>query len=269
MTASTLSSPKAANAAVVSSSSPPQSKQRADKLLVSLGIADTRARAHALIVAGVVVEVGSDRRIDKPGMLLSADTQLRLKEQPLPYVSRGGLKLAAALAHARLEVTDAVCLDVGASTGGFTDCLLQAGARRVYAVDVGYNQLAWSLRQDPRVVVLERCNIRTAPADLIAETCEIVVMDVSFISLRLVLPPALRYAKSNATVVALVKPQFEVGRQHIGKHGVVKDTHAQQQALADIVAAATDLGLRDLETLESPILGAKGNREFLLIGHTP
>ena len=242
------------------------SKLRADRLLVAQGLADTRTRAQALIVAGAVVAVGTDARIDKPGMMLSPATQLRLKEQPLPYVSRGGLKLSAALKHADVDVSGKVCLDVGSSTGGFTDCLLQAGAARVYAVDVGYNQLVWSLRQDPRVVVHERCNIRTAPASLIEEPCDVLVMDVSFISLRLVLPPALRYAKTDAVVVALVKPQFEVGLKDVGKGGIVKDPAAQHRALQDIVEVATALGINDVRTLPSPILGAKGNREFLLVG---
>ncbi len=234
--------------------------------MVAQGLADSRTRAQALIVAGAVVQMGTDARIDKPGMLLPMGTPLRLKEQPLPYVSRGGLKLAAALQHAQLDVTGAVCLDVGASTGGFTDCLLQAGAAKVYALDVGNNQLAWSLRQDPRVIVHERCNIRTAPASLIEEPCDVLVMDVSFISLRLVLPPALRYAKTDAVVVALVKPQFEVGLKDVGKGGIVKDPAAQHRALQDIVEVATASGIGDVRTLASPILGAKGNREFLLVG---
>lgn len=242
-----------------------ETKRRADVLLVEQGLAETRTRAQALILAGAVVDAHA-QRIDKPGAMLASSTVLRLKEQPLPYVSRGGLKLAAALQRFEVAVQGAICLDVGASTGGFTDCLLQAGAAKVYALDVGYGQLAWSLRQDPRVVVLERCNIRSAPDTLIAEPCGLMVIDVSFISLRLVLPPALRFTSADAQVVALVKPQFEVGRADIGKGGIVRDAQARQRALDEIYAEMGALGLGDLQSMESPIVGAKGNHEFLLSG---
>ena len=234
-------------------------------LLVEQGLAPTRNRAQALIIAGAVVGAG-DVRIDKPGMLLAADNLLRLKDQPLPYVSRGGLKLAAALQQFAVDVRDAICLDVGASTGGFTDCLLQNGARQVFAVDVGYGQLAWSLRQDARVVVLERCNIRTAPDTLLPAPASIVVFDVSFISLRLVLAPALRFCTADAMVIALVKPQFEVGQADVGKGGIVRDAAARQRALIQAQDTLTALGVGPLQSMDSPIQGAKGNHEFLLCG---
>lgn len=242
---------------------------RADKLVVDQGLAPTRSRAQALILAGVVKGEG-DRRIDKPGELIAPDVQLHLKGDVLPYVSRGGLKLQGALDHFHIDPTDAVCLDVGASTGGFTDCLLQRGARKVYALDVGYGQLAWSIRQDPRVVVIERTNIRSlvrgdaaCPVD---SACDVIVFDVSFISLRLVLPPALQFAASPCRIIALVKPQFEVGRADIGKGGIVRDAAARQRALDEAVAECQALGLVDIQTMVSPIEGAKGNQEFLLTG---
>ncbi len=243
-------------------------RRRADLLVVEHGLAQSRARAQALILAGVVL-AGDAQRVDKPGQLLDEDTELRLRGEPLPYVSRGGLKLQAALDAFQLQVTGCTCLDVGASTGGFTDCLLQRGARRVYAVDVGYGQLAWSLRQDPRVVVIERANIRTLAAEMIPEPCGIVAIDVSFISLRLVLPKAMSFAAPGAPVVALIKPQFEVGRGAVGKGGVVRDDAARNAAVEKIVAACGELGLRHLATIESPIRGAKGNVEYLLHGVCP
>jgi 23S rRNA (cytidine1920-2'-O)/16S rRNA (cytidine1409-2'-O)-methyltransferase len=174
--------------------------------------------------------------------------------------------LAAALSHFHVDVAGQTCLDVGASTGGFTDCLLQQGASRVYALDVGYGQIAWKLRQDPRVVVIERCNIRHATAEQVPELCGVIVFDVSFISLRLVIAPALQFAAPNAQIVALVKPQFEVGRDAVGKGGIVRDEEARDAALAQIKQEFTALGLIDLAAIDSPILGAKGNHEFLIVG---
>ena len=241
--------------------------KRADLLVVEQGLALSRARAQALIIAGAVVVMGEDRRVDKPGQLLGEATELRLKDQPIPYVSRGGLKLAAALQRFAIGAQDCTCLDVGASTGGFTDCLLQNGARKVYALDVGHNQLAWSMRQDPRVVVIERCNIRLAEDRVVPEPCHIIVIDVSFISLRLVLPKVLRFASPGARLVALVKPQFEVGPQALGKHGVVREAEVRQRALDDMLNFAQTLGLLNLGSMPSPIVGAKGNHEFLLSAH--
>jgi 23S rRNA (cytidine1920-2'-O)/16S rRNA (cytidine1409-2'-O)-methyltransferase len=238
------------------------SKVRADKLLVDTGIAATRARAQALILAGVVL--ANEHRVEKPSELLSLDCALRLKEEPLPYVSRGGLKLKGALDHFGVDVTGAVCLDMGASTGGFTDCLLQAGARKVYAVDVGYGQLAWSLRQNSNVVVIERTNIRNIAPHLIPDVVDVIVCDVSFISLTLVLPSGLQFARPGATLLALIKPQFEVGRALVGKGGIVKDEEAKQQAVKKICSFVEERGLKSIQVMSSPILGAKGNQEFLL-----
>lgn len=237
---------------------------RADLAVVAQGLAPSRARAQALILAGAVVDATSGARVDKPGAQVLLAAPLRLKDQPLPYVSRGGLKLAGALQGFDLDVTGLRCLDVGASTGGFTDCLLQHGAAHVVAVDVGYGQLAWSLRQDPRVTVCERSNIRTLPDDALGAPCELMVVDVSFISLKLVLPAALRFMARPSRVVALVKPQFEVGRAAIGKGGLVRSAEAREQALADVRAAAEELGLTQVRTMASPITGAKGNHEYLL-----
>ena len=242
-------------------------RARADVLVVAQGLADSAARAQALILAGQVIGAG-DRRIDKPGELLDTNSILRLKDAPHPYVSRGGLKLHAALEGFKINVRDVVCMDVGASTGGFTDCLLQHGARRVYAVDVGYGQLAWALRQDPRVVVCERANIRHLSRTVIAELCHVIVLDVSFMSLTLALPSAMPFAASQAVVVALVKPQFEVDKEQVGEGGIVRDAAAQQNALAAIEQTCTTLGLQNIRTMVSPVLGAKGNREFLLTAST-
>lgn len=238
---------------------------RADVLLVERGLAPTRTRAQALILAGAVFSEG-DQRVDKPGLLLASDAALRVGQDPNPYVSRGGLKMAAALREFAIDVTGCVALDVGASTGGFTDCLLQHGAAKVFALDVGYGQLAWQLRQDPRVVVIERCNIRTADASHVPQCCDVIVFDVSFISLRLVLAPALRFAKAGAKLIALVKPQFEVGIDDIGKGGIVRDDAARHRVLADVRNIMEELGLEDIRTMDSPILGAKGNHEFLIAG---
>ena len=240
-------------------------RRRADLLVVEQGLALSRARAQALILAGVVLGQG-EQRVEKPGQLLDEGVSLTLKGQPLKYVSRGGLKLEAALSQFTVDVSDRVCLDVGASTGGFTDCLLQHGAKRVYAVDVGYGQLAWQLRQDPRVVVIERSNIRTLEPSAISELCQLVVIDVSFISLKLVVPRALVWAAPEARLVALVKPQFEVGRREVGKRGVVRDPAARQRVLQEVVAMVESQGIVDVATMVSPLLGAEGNEEFLLSG---
>lgn len=246
-------------------------KQRADILVVEQGLAETRSRAQALILAGAIVGVTmsaksarAERRIDKPGEMLPADTVVRLKGEPLKYVSRGGLKLEAALKRFTVDVRGRVCLDIGASTGGFTDCLLQYGARRVYAVDVGYNQLAWQLRHDPRVVVIERANIRTLDVAQVPEPVNIVVIDVSFISLGLVVPHALRFCDTTSELVALVKPQFEVGKAQVGKGGIVRDVAARDRALCEVQHMIASHGYHAIRPMDSPILGAKGNHEFLL-----
>lgn len=243
-------------------------KRRADVLVVEQGLAPTRTRAQALILAGAIL-TAEGHRIDKPGELLVDTVELQRKGEPIPYVSRGGLKLAAALDHFALSVTGAVALDVGASTGGFTDCLLQRGAARVFAVDVGYGQLAWSLRQDPRVTCIERANVRELDAARIDEPCTVVVIDVSFISLELVAPAVLRLAAPGARWVCLVKPQFEVGRSGVGKGGIVRDETLRLAALERISAFFEVLGFCDVRSMDSPIVGAKGNREYLLTARAP
>jgi len=240
----------------------PVKKDRLDKLLVERGLVPSRERARALILAGKVVV--DDHAVDKAGAQVAADAAIRLKGEDIPYVSRGGLKLEKALDEFALEVTGRVALDVGASTGGFTDCLLQRGAARVYAVDVGYGQLAWKLREDPRVMNLERTNIRELTADRLGERPSLAVIDASFISLDKVLPSTLDLLTADAEVVALIKPQFEVGRGEVGKGGVVRDTRKHAQVVEKVTETARTLGCRVLGVTESPILGPKGNREFLI-----
>ena len=225
-------------------------------------LAASRQRARALIMAGMVRVAG--RLEDKPGIQVPADIEITLHGQDHPFVSRGGLKLAAALAAVPVNVDGLVCLDVGASTGGFTDCLLQHGARKVYAVDVGYGQLAWKLRQDPRVEPIERTNIRHLADDALPEPVDLVTIDTSFISLRIVVPAALRFLRPAGRMLALIKPQFEVGRGQVGKGGVVRDPAQHQAVIDELSAFFTRLGLTVETVLPSPILGPKGNREFII-----
>jgi 23S rRNA (cytidine1920-2'-O)/16S rRNA (cytidine1409-2'-O)-methyltransferase len=240
-------------------------KIRLDLLLVERGLTPSRERARALILAGHVLVNGTP--VSKVGALVSTESAVILKSPDQPYVSRGGLKLAAALTSFNIDVTGQVALDVGASTGGFTDCLLQHGAARVYCVDVGYGQLAWRLRQDPRVIVLERTNIRYLPREAIPEEMDLAVADVSFISLKLVLPQILQFLRPDGLIIALVKPQFEVGKGQVGKGGVVRDPQQQQQVVAEIQKFAQGLGLAAEGVIPSPILGPKGNQEYLLYLH--
>jgi 23S rRNA (cytidine1920-2'-O)/16S rRNA (cytidine1409-2'-O)-methyltransferase len=237
-------------------------KERLDKLVLERGLAPSRERAKALIMAGQVVV--DDHLADKAGLMVSVEAEIRLKGEPLPYVSRGGLKLAQGLDLFGIEVGGLTALDVGASTGGFTDCLLQRGARLVFAVDVGYGQLAWKLREDPRVVSLEKTNIRHLEPGTLPEVPDLAVIDASFISLDKVLPPTLRLIKDGGTIVALIKPQFEVGRGQVGKGGVVRDEKKHAEVVATITALAQGLGLLVLGVCDSPILGPKGNKEFLI-----
>ncbi len=238
-------------------------KQRLDVLLVERGLADTRTRAQALILAGEVWSEG--RRLDKPGTSLAIDAPLELRGRDHPWVSRGGVKLAHALEHFAIDPTDLVALDIGASTGGFTDVLLAKGARRVYAVDVGHGQLAWKLRQDPRVVVLERVNARRLTAAAIHENIDLVVCDASFIGLKLVLPPAMALTAASAALIALIKPQFEVGKGQVGKGGVVRDPALHRQVCDGIAAwLGEQPGWRVVGIVESPIRGPEGNVEFLI-----
>lgn len=234
-------------------------KQRLDVVLVERGLAETRAKARALVLAGDVSVNG--RRESKAGAIVQAE-DIVVVSRGLPYVSRGGLKLAHALDHFSIMVSAHICLDVGASTGGFSDCLLQRGAARVYAVDVGYGQLDWRLRSDGRVVVMERTNIRHV-AEL-PERPSLCTIDVSFISLRLVLPVVYRLTSDTALCVALVKPQFEAGRGQVGKGGVVRDVRVHRQVLGDVVAASEAAGWRARGVVRSPITGPAGNVEFLL-----
>lgn len=226
------------------------------------GLVSSRQRAQGLILAGQVLV--NDRVVDKVGAGVSVDAEVRIKGEPLPYVSRGGLKLAAALDTFAIAVKECVAIDVGASTGGFTDCLLQRGAKRVYAVDVGYGQLAWNLRQDSRVVNLERTNIRELSADALPEKADLAVIDASFISLEKVLPPTLALLAPAARLVALIKPQFEVGKGQVGKGGVVRDPNRHEAVVEKISQFAHALGCVVKGVCPSPILGPKGNREFLI-----
>ncbi len=236
--------------------------ERLDKLLVERGLVPSRERARVLILAGHVLV--NERVVDKVGTQVPRDGAVRLRGEDIPYVSRGGLKLEKGLDAFGIDPAGRIAIDVGASTGGFTDCLLQRGARRVYAVDVGYGQLAWKLREDLRVVNLERTNIRSlAPGDL-PERPDLAVIDASFISLDKVLPGTLALLAAEAEIVALIKPQFEVGRGEVGKGGVVRDPEKHSLVVEKVRMSAGALGCEVLGVVESPILGPKGNREFLI-----
>lgn len=239
-------------------------KARLDVVLVDRGLAQSRERARALILAGRVLV--SEQKIDKPGASIPADAPIRLLGDDLPYVSRGGLKLAAALEHWHIDVTGRACLDIGASTGGFTDCLLQHGAGHVTAADTGFGQIAMKLRTDSRVRLMERTNARLLEAGALAGPPELtlLVMDVSFISATLVLPPVLAAAPGLREAVVLVKPQFEAGREHVGKGGIVRDPEAHRVAVDRVAACFSEQGWSVAGVIESPITGAEGNREFLL-----
>lgn len=235
-------------------------KIRLDHLLVERGLAPSGSQAQALILAGEVLVEGEVAR--KPGMRVRSDAQVEVRAH-LPYASRGGLKLAAALDAFAVSVQGAVCADVGASTGGFTDCLLQRGASRVYAIDVGYGQLAWSLRQDARVIVMERTNVRYL--EQLPEPVHVVTIDISFISLTKVLPVVVKWLDSpSAPVLALVKPQFEAGRAFVERGGVVRDPRVHRQVLEQVARAATDCGLHVWGLVRSPITGPAGNVEFFM-----
>ena len=230
--------------------------------MVQRQLAGSRERARALIMAGRVLV--DDRPVDKAGTQVDPAASIRLKGEDIPYVSRGGLKLARALEAFQLPVAGRVALDVGASTGGFTDCLLQHGARKVFAIDVGYGQLAWQLREDQRVVNLERTNIRRLTAERLDETPDLAVIDASFISLAKVLPATLALLSPGSDIIALIKPQFEVGKGQVGKGGVVRDPEQHTRVIENIKQTAAQAGCRVLSLCESPILGPKGNREFLI-----
>ena len=239
-------------------------KQRLDVVLVDRGLAQSRERARALILAGRVLVC--EQKIEKPGTAVVVDAPIRLLGHDLPYVSRGGLKLAGALDRWQIDVAGRACLDVGASTGGFTDCLLQRGAAHVTAVDTGFGQIALKLRNDPRVRLMERTNARMLEPDSLAcpSGLTLLVMDVSFISATLVLPPVLEAAPALREAIILVKPQFEAGREHVGKGGIVRDPEAHRLAVDRVAACFTEQGWRVAGTIPSPITGAGGNQEFLL-----
>jgi 23S rRNA (cytidine1920-2'-O)/16S rRNA (cytidine1409-2'-O)-methyltransferase len=237
-------------------------KPRADQLLLDRGLAESRAKAQALILAGLVFS--GERKIEKAGQMLPADAPLEVRGKDHPWVSRGGIKLEHALDHFGWDVTGAVALDVGSSTGGFTDVLLQRGAAKVFAVDSGTNQLAWKLRQDPRVIVHEQTNARYLTAEIVTEPIEIVVCDASFIGLAKVLEAALGFASPSGKLVALVKPQFEAERHEIGKGGVVRDPQVHARVIKAAQAWVEGHGWNVVGVVESPITGPEGNKEFLL-----
>ncbi|WP_449623041.1 TlyA family RNA methyltransferase [Robertmurraya sp. Marseille-Q9965] len=238
-------------------------KERIDVLLVERGLAETREKAKRAVMAGLVY--CNEERVDKPGEKINVDSPLVIKGNVLPYVSRGGLKLEKALKVFEVEVKDKVLIDIGASTGGFTDCALQNGAKMSYALDVGYNQLAWKLRQDERVVVMERTNFRyVTPADLVGEMPNFASIDVSFISLKLILPVLKTLVVTGSDIVALVKPQFEAGREQVGKKGIVRDPKVHEAVVDKMIDFALNEGY-DVKNLSfSPITGGDGNIEFLL-----
>jgi 23S rRNA (cytidine1920-2'-O)/16S rRNA (cytidine1409-2'-O)-methyltransferase len=230
--------------------------------MVEKGLVASRQRAQAMIMAGNVLV--NCQLVEKSGHLISEASEITLKGETIPYVSRGGLKLEKALESFAVSVQGLVCLDVGASTGGFTDCLLQHGATHVYAVDVGYGQLAWQLRQDARVTAIERMNIRNMPLNMLPEPVDLVTIDVSFISLKIVVPAVMKFIKKPAWIIALIKPQFEVGKGKVGKGGVVRDPLQHESVLNELDQFFKDSGWTCLAVVPSPILGPSGNREFLI-----
>jgi 23S rRNA (cytidine1920-2'-O)/16S rRNA (cytidine1409-2'-O)-methyltransferase len=269
--ASTLCTEASAGTFVVKPLTKSRSKVRLDKLLLDRGLAASRERAQALILAGKVLV--DDQKLEKAGAQVAEDCVIRLLGNDLKYVSRGGLKLERALEHWKIDVQGKVCLDVGASTGGFTDCLLQRGAGRVIAVDTGHGQFDFKLRQDTRVRLLENTNARYLTSEAMDEVVEVIVMDVSFISATLVLPaviaaafPGSKEERTGRKIIVLVKPQFEAGREFVGKGGIVRDEAAQAAAVEKVRHSLRELGATHADVIESPIRGAEGNREFLLYG---
>jgi 23S rRNA (cytidine1920-2'-O)/16S rRNA (cytidine1409-2'-O)-methyltransferase len=237
-------------------------KVRADRLVVERGLAATREKAQALILAGQILV--NEQKIEKCGAMVDSGAALRLLGDPIPFVSRGGVKLAGALDHFGVSPAGKVCLDIGASTGGFTDCLLQRGAARMIAIDAGTNQLDWKLRRDPRVTVLEKTNARYLQFGQVGVKCALVTIDVSFISATLILPALPPLLAPGAEVLVLVKPQFEVGRGQVGKGGIVRDATLQAEAVAKVAAKLKEIGFSWIESVESCLPGAEGNREFFL-----
>ena len=239
-----------------------KNKKRLDVLLVERGFAETRTKAQAIIMSGLVYVAG--QKADKPGMSFDENCELEVRGATCPYVSRGGLKLEKALRDFGVNPTGYVCSDSGASTGGFTDCLLQQGASKVFAIDVGYGQLDWKIRSDPRVVVMERTNVRYVTPEQLGEPLDLSVVDVSFISLRIVLPVIKTFLKENAgQVLCLIKPQFEAGKDKVGKKGVVREPSVHKEVLDDFVALTKEIGFKILGLTFSPVKGPEGNIEFL------
>jgi 23S rRNA (cytidine1920-2'-O)/16S rRNA (cytidine1409-2'-O)-methyltransferase len=238
-------------------------RDRCDHILTIQGLAQSRDAAARMILAGKVKSNGAI--VDKPSRVIPTDAVIEIIGESKPFVSRGGEKLEAALCSSSIDPQGLICLDVGCSTGGFTDCLLKRGAARVYAVDVGYGQFDWRLRQDPRVVLIERTNIRYMHPSVVPELVDLVVIDVSFISLTKVFPPITQFLRSPAHVIALIKPQFEVGKGRVGRGGVVRDDTQRAEAAQRVVAFAEEMGLRTMRTVASPIKGKKGNQEILAI----
>lgn len=237
-------------------------KVRLDKFLFDTGFAATIESSRALIMAGKVLVNG--QKIDKAGALIDADADIRIVGEELKYVGRGGIKLEKAISEFKIDVKDKICIDIGASTGGFTDCLLQSGAKKVYAIDVGYGILVWKLRNDPRVINIEKTNIRYLDKSLIKEKANIITIDVSFISLTMIISAALDLLKPQGIIIALIKPQFELKRGDVGKGGIVKDEAMHMEAVDKIKDFAITLGLEIKGVIKSPILGQKGNREFFI-----
>jgi len=237
-------------------------KKRIDLMVVEKGFAQSRQRAQALIMAGKIFV--NNQLVDKPGFFVSGTDTVFLKQNDIPYVGRGGLKLEKALKVYDLNIDDYICLDVGASTGGFTDCLLQHGAKKIYAIDVGYGQIAWKLRQDKRVVTIERTNIRHMDPGVIPSPVDLVTIDVSFISLKIVVPSVLKFMKKGAFIIALIKPQFEVGKGKVGKGGIVRNPALYDEVIADLTCFFSKTGLKCSPVISSPILGSKGNKEFIV-----
>lgn len=237
-------------------------KKRLDLCIVAKGKIESRQKARAIIMSGNVLV--NRIPVDKPGTMISESDTIEIRDTGTAYAGRGGIKLEAALQSFQIDVRDSICMDVGASTGGFTDCLLQHGAAKVYAVDVGYGQLAWNLRQDPRVTVIERTNVRYMEKKQVPEPLDLITIDVSFISLKIVVPAVLKFLKPGAHILALIKPQFEVGRNNVGKGGIVKDPVLRNEVIIDLERFFPDHGLKSIDKMASPILGAKGNREFFI-----
>lgn len=237
-------------------------KERIDVLLLERGLAESREKAKRIIMEGIVFV--DDKKVDKPGEKVDINSNITVKDNPLVYVSRGGLKLEKAIKVFKIDLQDKIAIDIGASTGGFTDCMLQNGAKKVYAVDVGYGQLDWKLRNDSRVIVKERTNIRYVTKDDIGEEVDFISIDVSFISLKLVLPVAKKLIKDSGYIMALIKPQFEAGKEKVGKKGLIKDKKIHVEVIEDIVAFCKSIELSPINLDFSPITGSTGNIEYLL-----